>query len=205
MRKKKRFALFSLLLVGLFGIGTASAFLINEAVGGSHSETIDGAIILKWGTDKALDAVTDLVPTSPVYRRVSLEAPQKAGTVTDTPTFSVSLVPGLAQENKYVSLRGIKVEFATSTWLVGAGESAPTPVLTLDWSTGTWLEGAPGAAGVVDTDGNPEAQSTAITGTDPVLYYIKISISEEAFAKYAGDNNYLLNGKLALSYKLVAA
>lgn len=202
MRKKKRFALFSLLLVGLFGIGTASAFIVNNAATLTHSGEIEGAIVLDWGTENETTAITDLVPSTPQYRKISVAAPQKSANVTLTPTFSAELVNGDGVAEKTVSLRGVKVEFANATWLQSEPPTAISE-LTVDWTGGT---GSPGdwtpSAGGKDNKNNPGASTVTITAA--TTYWVKITISQEAFNYYAdATKNYELSGKLVFSYKAV--
>jgi len=195
--ERKKIGLLALLLASLVGIGSASAFIINGPATTSHSETIEGAVVLEWGASNNIAAVSGLVPSTPQYRVISLAAPQKSASVSGTPTLSVSLVNGTVVVEKTVSLTGIKVEFATETWL---SQSAPTAVdaLTLDWSTDSdWTSNLGG----VDNTGNPGTKSIEVEAA--VDYYLKISISQEAFDYYAdAGNDYVLSGKILLEYKL---
>lgn len=197
MRKKKRFALFSLLLVGLFGIGTASAFIVNNAATLTHSGEIEGAIVLDWGTENVTTAINDLVPSTPQYRKISVAAPRKSANVSLTPTFSASLVNGDPVTDKTVSLRGVKVEFANATWLQSSPPAA-IGTLTLNWTGTSWTANPNG----VDNADNPGAKTATIT--EATTYYVKISISQAAFDYYAdAANAYELSGKLVFSYKAV--
>jgi len=199
MSKKKRTSLYAILLLGLLGIGSASAFIINDATGISTSQTLDKAIVLEWGTENITDAIVGLEPTTPQYRTVSVAAPRKSATVTETPTFSAKLVNGAGVAEKTVSLRGIKVEFAETTWLA---ETPPSAIgtLTLDWSGSDWTPNAGGT----DNTGNPGEKTATITAAK--TYYVKISINQEAFAYYAdASHNFELSGKLVFAYKAVAA
>ncbi len=198
MRKKKRITLYALLLVGLLGIGSASAFIVNDAAGASTSQTIEGAIVLNWGTEEEVTAITGLVPSTPQYRKISVAAPQKSANVTLTPTFSAQLVNDTASvEGKTISLRGIKVEFANETWLQSTPPSA-IAALTINWTGSGWTANAGGA----DNADNPGAKTATITAA--TTYYVKISISQEAFNYYANEaNNFVLQGNLRFSYKAV--
>lgn len=227
--KKRRVALLSALLVGsLAGAGTAAAFLIDEG----HTETsgkLDAAIVLDWGETSTVTDISDLSPSTPAYREVSVAAPKISTNANQKAVFTAKLSKG-SQTNG--AIYGLKVEIATSTWTQEGGGpdssssfTPPSPVITIDaTSAAPDSSSAPGNGGLsyegesgrvslaetstsVDTADESGNYVASVDVTEATTFYIKVSLSEQAYNSYYIDKldgssagSYVLDGVLTLSY-----
>lgn len=111
MKKSKKIALLSLLLVGVVGIGTASAFIITDAIGKTVNGTTDDGILLEWGETLSVGAITTLNPGTPQYREVSLLAPKKSSGLQQDSGLIATLAP-----SEGAKIDGISVDIAEDSW-----------------------------------------------------------------------------------------
>lgn len=115
--KKKKTLLLAAAIISLGAVAATSAFLITEG-DKNVTDTVDGALILKWGTNSLAD-VTDLTPQNPAYRTVVVKKPTASTSVTDTVRVKFALTG--------TNFAGITVEGALADWAV----SGTTATVTL--------------------------------------------------------------------------
>lgn len=106
MKKKSIVCLSALLLASVIGVGTAAAFLITGA-SVSGSGKADEAVILKFGDEKKLDAITDLSPTNTMFRELTVAKPLVTTNANYKPVLTLSLTK---DETENYSYAGLKVE-----------------------------------------------------------------------------------------------
>lgn len=166
MKKKTIAALSALLLVSGAGVGTAAALLVQSA-NANGSGQADEAVVLNWGENQSVNwqDIDSLSPTSPVYAQVSVAAPLITGNANGSAVFTLSLTKGTETNDAYA---GLKVEASTTAWT--SSESGMTN------------EGEVFDITIPDDpETDPEKTSIDFTVTEATTYYVRISLSEEAY------------------------
>lgn len=181
MNKKSKAFLVGLLALSLVGAGTAAAFIATGATYNPEGGKADDAIILNWGSTESLSAVTDLTPTNPAYRTVSVAAPEKSAGVTETPKVKFLVAKGTDGE-KTADFNGLSIKIATSEW----GAVDPATVAQV---------------GVLTSSSTGEDLYAEIDVTAATTYYLKVEITEEAYNAYAAEAATTeLNASVTITY-----
>ncbi len=148
---KKRLAFLSLgLVVGLAGVATASAFVLNGTATSSIDGGLDQGLILNWGDTAKIADVKDLQPGLDQIREIKLAAPVKSETVGGSGQLSFVLAD--AQ-----NVPGLQIEVSSTNW--GNPDVPVNVVLTLD-----------------STDVDGEITIDLNTWTTNMSYFVRFSI-----------------------------
>lgn len=157
MKKRSFVLLLCAMGVSFAGIGTASAFLIKDAVQKTTTEQVDSVMYLKWGEGSNFEAASGLNDLTPIYRTIVLEKPVVAGD-NGNAVFTCTLNSVASK-----TMNGLTVAIATTAW-----------------EEGTIAEQTLGNAGDVFTH-------TVDKAAVSTSFYLKISITSEAYLGYQGN------------------
>jgi len=177
-KNRKRILLFILLFVALLSVGLSSAFIIKDATSsGNKGETLESAIILKWGEGSVLGDIDNLAPGNPAYREVVLAAPVKSANATGG-VFHMTLAASTedVSGDKYGNVDGDDVIASYSAvgivieYRVGSAFPQTNDGLTYTYS------------------GDPEIAITVAT-----TVYLRISITQGAYDAYVNADEKIAN------------
>lgn len=165
MKKGKIAFLTGLLACSLAGVATASALIVTGAHAPQQSGKTDEVLYLDWGAEEQLDTVGNLQPDSPAYRKVSVAAPQKSTSAPNGKfTVSLGVNTGVSPTgDNTLSAEGISVAIYDTAFETN-GTNTGTRVGSGDLTIAT------------------TPISEVVTAAK--VYYLKISISQEAFDMY---------------------
>ena len=172
MKKRSIALLCSLLALSVAGVATATALIVSGANAPTQQGSTDDVLYLAWGTEESLANITNLTPDAPAYRKVSVEAPQKSASAPDGKfTVTLGVNEGVTPSaEKTLSANGISVAVYDKAFKEdGTPGDEATRVGTADLTVPSY----PSASEVV---------------TAAKVYYLKISISKEAFDAYASED-----------------
>lgn len=177
MKKRSILLLSGLLAISAAGMATASAFIIDNAAKVTAQGTVDSVLVLGWNTSGVTN-VSGLTPETMVYKEIKLDAP--VASTGQTAYFHMSMT---AKPNK--SIKGLKVEVATSTWAV---QNAPEAIATLE-----------------DTGNVSDILTYETAVSDVVTYYLRISIDATEFATYVAEEVCSFEGQISFAYNNIAS
>lgn len=169
MKKRSIALLCSLLALSVAGVATATALIVSGANAPQQNGSTDDVLYLAWGTEESLANITNLTPDAPAYRKVSVKAPEKTGSAPDGKfTVTLGVNEGVSPSaGKTLSADGISVAVYDKAFK----------------EDGTPGEGAV-RVGTADLT-VPSYPSANEVVSAAKVYYLKISISQEAFDAYA--------------------
>lgn len=166
MKKRSIALLCSLLALSVAGVATATALIVNGKKADQQEGSTDDVLYLAWGAEESLANITNLIPNEPAYRKVSVAAPEKSASAPDGKfTVTLGVNTGVSSE-KTLSMEGISVAVYDRAF-----KDDGTP--------------GDGATRVGTGDLTPSYTSASDVVTAAKVYYLKISISQEAFDAYA--------------------
>ena len=179
MKKRKIAFLAGLLACSLAGVATASALIVtgNASPATPPTGQIDEVLYLAWGDTNSTGQINNLTPDAPAYRVVSVAAPQKSENAPDG-LFTAALEAD--DEVQHSSIAGITV---------------------LIYDAPYQQSGQPGAGAnkIAELDATHASGSQVVTAAK--TYYIKVTISSEAYSAYiAPSAETELAGIITFSY-----
>lgn len=169
MKKRSIALLCSLLALSVAGVATATALIVTGKKAPQQEGSTDDVLYLAWGAEESLANITNLTPDAPEYRKVSVAAPQKSASAPDGEfTVTLSVNEGVSPSaGKTLSANGISVAIYDKAFK---------------------NDGTPGdeavRLGTADLT-VPSYPSVSEDVTAAKVYYLKISITPEAFDAYA--------------------
>ena len=168
MKKRSIALLCSLLALSVAGVATATALIVTGKKADQQEGSTDDVLYLAWGTEESLANITNLTPDAPEYRKVSVAAPERSESAPYGKfTVSLDVNEGVTPSaGKTLSADGISVAVYDKAFKENG-------------------EPGDGATRVGTGDLTPLYSSASEVVTVAKVYYLKISISQEAFDAYA--------------------